>query len=445
MAKNFSQTIDIQLVEDLAKKSGFVQRSSKLSVRDFLEMLMFGNLQSAGASLNDFCAYLSEEQGFSISKQGIDERFNKEAVDFLKSLLSTELEKKIQVNLSSSDGQHFNSLRVKDFTRWNLLANCSTKYKGYGGNQGVSAAMVSIQYEYDLLTGKIIDLSVNSGTRNDHKDSMELKENINKNDLVIRDLGYISRSFIENVIKKEAYFLNRLPPQLGVYQVKDKQRTVNFKDIVQTMNRKKIDHLDQEVLVGDKQYHRCRMIVTKVPDHIYSKRMALAKRRAKDKGYSVSNEYKSRARLNVYLTNVDNKKMSTQMVVKLYKARWQVELIFKVWKSLGKVNALSKMKVERFECQLMAKLIWLVTNWKMFFVVNSWMYSTSQNNMCSLWKFFKQTLRKPLLLRDMLWRNASIEKWLYSTFQKANQNLRLERKKGKTPFYDIFNQFQLLT
>ena len=75
----------------MAREKGFIQRKSKLSGRNFVEMCMLGNLQSKPASQNDYSAYLIEEHQTTISKEWIDERINKEAVDFMKALLRTQM------------------------------------------------------------------------------------------------------------------------------------------------------------------------------------------------------------------------------------------------------------------------------------------------------------------------------------------------------------------
>lgn len=67
-----------------------------------------------------------------------------------------------------------------------------------------------------------MDLSMRSGTRNDQQDSREIKDHIGKNDLLVRDLGYAPIDHMDNVASKEAYFLNRMSPQVGVYQTEDK-------------------------------------------------------------------------------------------------------------------------------------------------------------------------------------------------------------------------------
>lgn len=40
--------------------------------------------------------------------------------------------------------------------------------------------------------------------------------------------------------------------------------------------------------------------------------------------------------------------------------------MFKTWKSIGEIHLVKKMKVERFETFLYAKLLYIVINWKIF-------------------------------------------------------------------------------
>ncbi|MEP7108478.1 MAG: transposase [Ferruginibacter sp.] len=47
----------------------------------------------------------------------------------------------------------------------------------------------------------------------------------------------------------------------------------------------------------------------------------------------------------------------------LYKIRSQIELVFKVWKSVLKIQLVRKMKSERFRCYLYGKLLWVLLCW----------------------------------------------------------------------------------
>ena len=63
---------------------------------------------------------------------------------------------------------------------------------------------------------------------------------------------------------------------------------------------------------------------------------------------------------NIYITNVDSRILSYQDVHEVYSLRWQIELMFKIWKSIFKINRVKKVKIERFKCFLYGRLIALL-------------------------------------------------------------------------------------
>lgn len=400
---------------------------------------MFGNLNVTPSSLNDFSAYLMEEHQLSVSKQSIDDRFNDQAVVFLRGLLEEEMSKRIDYSSIRSLSAQFSSIRLKDSTKWNLPDHCAHKYKGHGGCRGNSKSMISVQFEYDLLSGVFKDLSLTSGTRNDQKDAKEVKDNIPPKELLIRDLGYASGiEYMENIAAKGAFFLNRMSPQVAVFNPED-QKEIDFNALRNKLKKNNLPYIEQSVEIGSKQHFGCRMVITRVPDEVYQKRIRDAEKIAKKRGYKVTNSYKARAALNIFLTNASCELLKAADISKVYRIRWQIELIFKVWKSLGKINAYWKMKVPRFECQLIAKLIWIVINWKVFLAINHWLHQLNPKNLCSIWKFYKQVIRLSMQLRDILWKKASLESWLFMLFSKAERNLTVEKKKNKLASWEILN------
>ena len=434
----FSQSLNESDIEQTAKETGFVKRKSPLMGRHFLEALMFGNLQSIPASLNDLAAYLYEEHQIEISKQGLDDRINEHAVSFLKSLLKKEMNSKLDLSSVNSLTSHFSSIRIKDSTRWNLPDNCSQKYKGHGGCRANSKSMISLQFDYDLLSGNFLDLSLTSGTRNDQRDSKEVKDNIYENELHLRDLGFATIGYMKNIEEKGAYFLNKMSLQFKVYDIK-KKKEIDFRAIHKKMKQHNLMCIEKEVVVGSQEKLPCRIIISKAPQDVYKSRIDQAEKKGKKRGYQLSKSYKERASMNIYLTNASQESLPKESIMDIYRIRWQVELMFKVWKSLTNINKLHKVKMVRFEVQLMAKLIWILTNWKVFFLVNHWVHQINRKHMCSIWKFFKQIISNTHKLRDILWQDGDLNKWLTMLFSKARRHLLIEKKKGKLAFYEHFN------
>jgi hypothetical protein len=67
---------------------------------------------------------------------------------------------------------------------------------------------------------------------------------------------------------------------------------------------------------------------------------------------------------NLIVTNIPATVLQAQQVLLLYRARWQVELLFKLWKSHGHVDEWSSVTPPHILCEFYAKLLaMLVEHW----------------------------------------------------------------------------------
>jgi hypothetical protein len=64
--------------------------------------------------------------------------------------------------------------------------------------------------------------------------------------------------------------------------------------------------------------------------------------------------------MNILITNADAAMLPAQVAVDLYRLRWQIEIEFKSWKSIAKIDSLKDSKTSRTECYILGKLIWLL-------------------------------------------------------------------------------------
>ncbi|MCR8983452.1 transposase, partial [Brevibacillus laterosporus] len=61
--------------------------------------------------------------------------------------------------------------------------------------------------------------------------------------------------------------------------------------------------------------------------------------------------------INIYITNAPSTEVPTENVHPLYSLRWQVEILFKTWKSFFGIDHCKEIKQERLECHLYGQLI----------------------------------------------------------------------------------------
>lgn len=77
----------------------------------------------------------------------------------------------------------------------------------------------------------------------------------------------------------------------------------------------------------------------------------------KKNGVTYSEKSKRLTESNVYITNIPWEIVPMEHVHDIYSLRWQIEIVFKTWKSLFGINHCHNIKRERLECHLYGKSI----------------------------------------------------------------------------------------
>jgi len=425
---------DKDSIESIARQTGFVQRKSRMNGRTFLDVLMFNSQQGCQSSLNELAEDFETHYGLSISKQGLDERFNAQGVDFLQQILSQLLTSTFTSSELINNKSPFKECLVRDSTRFGLPQKYASKYKGHGGATKTES-MISIQYELDLLSGRQVDIQLTSGCRNDQQDTKESSLDIAQDTLLIRDLGYITSTYLQAVINQKAYFLNRLPSQMNIYNIEDNEE-IDLERIYKKMKRHKLTCVQLDVLAGKKATIPCRTIVYLTDEKTARHRIKKTTKNTKSIKCNVSERQKLRSKLDVYMTNTTSQMIKAENVKQVYSLRWQIELIFKSWKSIVNVNKVKSMKIHRFECMLLAGLIWIISNWKFFQTINESYAQYQPEHSCSHWKFFKYVERHKLKLRSTLLDLSRTEELLEALLNLAQTKFYKETKKSQKPYLD---------
>lgn len=415
---------------ELAQSTGFIKYKSKLKPHMFLDVLFFKHPDDSKGSLTDFAREFKLRYGKLIRKQSIHDKFTSHAVNFIKSLVTEQLSK--QVTTSIEGLTHFKSIKIKDSTRFQLPDHLKDDYPGSGG--GASEAGTHIQFEYDFLKGEISDLNVTDAKRQDTTDASETMQSVKKGDLIIRDLGYFVQEVFNYIIQNGAYLLSKVKPNVSLYDLSGQK--IDLEKLHSDMKKKGIDRM--EILVTTKQVKQSlRLIAEVLPDQVVNERLAKAKKEAKKKGRQLTDQYKSYASLNLYITNIKEETLPIDSVVKLYRIRWQIELRFKAWKSFCKLHKVKKMKKYRFECQLYAKLLFILLTWEMAynFQFISW---NNRGKLISIHKFYKMGIDQLTQFRQHLMRGGEIFKdYMKNLYETSWETLLSERRKKRVNLEDL--------
>lgn len=351
-------------LEELARESEFVQRKGKIDGSTFIRLVALNTENLRKESLNDLTITLRREYDIDIAKQSLHERFNDKAVLFLKLSLAKLLQDRVSTEKILPFAPKFNRILIKDSVCFQVDESLAEYYPGSGGS--ASKAAVRIQFEYDLLGGVINDLAIHAFTDQDATNSTATMETVQEGDLIIRDLAYMHLDALGGFIEKGASFLCRLNTKTKVYQeVNGELKEVKFHLIVKRMREYKINKIDEDVYIGINEMLPVRLFIYLIPQEEYARRIRKANENAKKKGYTLSKEFKARAALNLFITNVTDGSLTLENAWALYRLRWQIELMFKVWKSIWEIDEVKKVKKPRFECYIISKLLIIVLCWQL--------------------------------------------------------------------------------
>lgn len=207
------------------------------------------------------------------------------------------------------------------------------------------------------------------------------------------------------------------------------------------MKKKGQTELEMDLLVGLESGFKARAVLCLVPEEIRAKRLRTARLKAKSMNYTVHKEYNVWAGINAFITNVCREWMTADKVVDTYRLRWQVELVFKTWKSQYKMDRYKTMRKERMECYLFATLLLVLLQWNIF----SWLNHNSMKRglPLSLHKFTMLMVRLRSPFNEAIVRGkVKMENLLELVMSLSDTYLLKESKCGKISFIDIISMPQ---
>jgi hypothetical protein len=386
-------------------------------------------------SLQDCCDDLAQQRQKTLSKVAFHKRFNDRSFNFLKSVLAEQMTSKLVV-AGENNWHPFSRVMIADSCKFALPQKFEKDYPAHSGNHAKS--LMNIQYSFDLKHGNWEVLELAKATENDLAYTKRTLEHIHQGDLYIRDLGYVSHAYLIKIVKEKAFFINRLHP-LWNPVLCDTGKAINWVSLYEKMKQTKTAHLETMITIGTGQNaFNCRLITVSVPEEVWAERIRKAQIRAKSVGYQLTDEYKQRCRFSLFITNTSDEILKTTEIMQLYRLRWQIELVFKTWKSLLNIHKVKAVKKERFECHLTAKFIWILINWKIFRCVDVFIRHNSSDYACSMWKFFKQAKRCSNALRIAVIGKITFADWC-KVFLVNIKSLLIEPKKGKRAGFAIVN------
>lgn len=322
--KKLGKFFDKSAINRIGKSSGFIKRKSKkISAYHFV----VGFLVSCCNGMNTFSEWalqISLLSGNRVSKQGVFDRLHAGATAFAKQLLKKALLQQSGRRFNSRLFECFKRVLLQDSTTLKLPQELASVFPG-NHSRGEQKAVARIQNIVDIKVMKYIRFSLGAFTQNDQSASGDILSLVRKGDLVMRDLGYFSIAVFEKLIKMEVHFVSRL--KYGVTITERCGKPILLKDLL-----KQKGGVDRWVYIGKDKKIWVRLVMIPVPPQEAAEKIRKAKQ-DRDARLNHSKEYYQWLAFNVYITTVDKEIWTAKQVYKAYSVRWQIEIIFKSWKS----------------------------------------------------------------------------------------------------------------
>jgi hypothetical protein len=383
--------------DQVASETGFVQRGSKVSGAHWMRTWVFGFLETPDATLNEL-AQVSTDLGVALTAQGIDGRLTESAERYLATMFRRCLglfreHQAVPIEVLN----RFTAVYLQDSTFIALPENLQAAFPGGGGDGPVAGLKLQVMVE--LRWGQW-HLTVEAGNAPDQGYVTDVPAEAHS--LRISDLGYFNLNTFAALGRREAYVLSRLLPRTRVYEAATGQEL----ELLAWLQGQTATVVEAAILVGLEARFPMRLVVCRLPQEVADQRRARAQATAARKGRTVSPGQLALLDWNIYVTTAPAACLTTQEVLVLYRVRWQIELIFKVWKSEAWLDRVAGWKRARVMCELYAKLIG-VTLAQLWMAPVRW--ATGE---LSLTKVFQSLQRYALRLALSLEQPQELERWL---------------------------------
>jgi len=346
------QRLSLLPLESLAKTSGFVRRRPrKLSLEAFAQSILLSLCQPS-YSLATWAAQLSALQAGLFSKQALHRRCGPALVNFLQLCLSTLLGRWMGRDCPAQVLHHFGRLLVQDSTALKLHRSLASHFPACGNQNQSALAGVRIQAIFDLRSQSWIHFELGAFNDNDQQASALILSHLRSGDLVIRDLGYAAFKVWRQIAARGAYFLSRWRNDFRLFDPKTQQPL----ELLSLLSRR--PQLSLEVLLGSQERLPVRLVALRLPAPLAAQRRRRARANARrDRALRLSARYLKLLDWTILLTNVTSEQLNAQQLLETYACRWQIEMLFKSWKSHFQLGRLPISSPRQVQIQLLVKLL----------------------------------------------------------------------------------------
>jgi hypothetical protein len=368
MSRTLTTLFEHEAVE-LAHQAGLRQRTLRFEQLAWLLVLGWWKQPEAGPSgLARFAGSL----GVHLDKQTVECHFTERTATWLLALLQRTVEWVVAVKAVSLPLlRQFRAVLLEDGSTISLPSALKSVWGGCGGSAASpgkdpkTQAALKITLRWDLLHGQLHGPYVQEGRRHELR-SLLHGQVMQAGSWWIADLGYWTLKWLRAISEAGVFFLMRY--KAGIVLWLGNERL----DLLGVLPQVVGERLELVVDLGaSKLVKGVRLLAERVPAEVAHQRQERIRQYASAHGKPVNPLVLELARWTLVVTNVPASMLSFTQALALIRARWQIELLFKLWKEHGLLDQWHTSQPWRILCEVYVKLLALVIqHW--FLLLSCW-------------------------------------------------------------------------
>jgi len=352
------QEVLIREAAEVSREQGLQKRDSKLAEGRFLQAMVIACLAHPEPTLEQV-AQVAADCGAAVHPQAIDERFTETAAEALKALLDRVVRHLVSAKPSNLEiFQRFSAVLIQDSTVVTLPDACEAIWPGCSGRtESGGRAAIKFQTRIDLKDGALTGPLATVGKAADARSEFQTDELL-PGALEIADLGYFELDKFAWRSTQGTFWLSRYQEKTTLWT--EHEEPLDLSRLLRDQSAE-TTVVDQPIRMGSQHRLECRLVAIRVPAEQAARRRQRMIEKARDKGRYPSNARLELCDWNVFVTNIPPELADAAAISVLARIRWQIECMFKLWKSGGgRLGVSRSRRPNRVICETLATMIGLV-------------------------------------------------------------------------------------
>ena len=374
-------------INSIGKSSKFCARQRLIKPFELVMSLITALGDKSVDALTDLHRYFVKLTETDVQYKPFHNQLSKpEFVDMMKSLVGMAMRQWQQQVLGTEvELSNFKRIVLQDGSSFAVHDSLQDTFKGRFTT--ISPAAIEVHVGWNVLNGYPEQVAVSADSEAEYNYLPEAKTLIDT--LFMADRGYFKLSYLDSIAQAGGFYIVRAKKSCNPL-------------VINGFNSKgtALKRFKQKKLKDVKKHIRRSGVVDMDVEGKTTYRMIASWPEGKDEP-------------TYWVTNLDRKQFSADMITKLYSLRWQIELLFKEWKSYCNLRKFNTRKASMMEGLIWASLLSLMVKRRIGFSIqqlksvelstfmvakntHGWFYQLMESITHSALSKLKQTWRKTL-------------------------------------------------